>query len=103
MIDIALFEQVIINVTKNSIESIESNGEITIRTAQEPARLEIIDNGKGIDADTEQKLFSPFFSTKPTGQGIGLMIIREILIKHNFKFSLSSYSDGLTRFIIYTK
>lgn len=103
MIDIALFEQVIINVTKNSIESIENNGEITIRTAQEPDRLEIIDNGKGIDADTEQKLFSPFFSTKPTGQGIGLMIIREILIKHNFKFSLSSYSDGLTRFIIYTK
>lgn len=103
MLDIALFEQVIINIVKNSVESIKNNGKITIRTSRQPDRLEIIDNGDGIDSAVEQKLFSPFFSTKPAGQGIGLMIIRDILTKHNFKFSLASYPDGLTRFIIYTK
>ena len=50
--------------------------------------------------DDEKKLFSPFFSTKPNGQGIGLMFIREVLIKHGCTFSLRTYPDGYTRFRI---
>ncbi len=103
MLDAALFEQVMLNVVKNAVESIEKDGKIIIRTSREPDLLEIIDNGRGIDAEVEQKLFSPFFSTKPTGQGIGLMIIREILIKHDFKFSLATHDDGTTRFKIFFK
>jgi nitrogen-specific signal transduction histidine kinase len=48
----------------------------------------------------ESKLFSPFFSTKPNGQGIGLIFIREVLMKHGCTFSLRTYSDGITRFKI---
>ena len=55
---------------------------------------------KGIDKETEKKLFSPFFSTKPNGQGIGLIFIREVLQKQNCSFSLRTYTDGLTRFRI---
>ena len=40
------------------------------------------------------------FSTKPNGQGIGLIFIREVLMKHGCTFSLRTYSDGLTRFRI---
>ncbi|MDD4421356.1 MAG: hypothetical protein PHW85_07260, partial [Bacteroidales bacterium] len=54
----------------------------------------------GISKDTEQKLFTPFYSTKPNGQGIGLMTISEILTRHNFDFSLRTYPDGITRFKI---
>ncbi|MBR1903387.1 MAG: PAS domain-containing sensor histidine kinase, partial [Bacteroidaceae bacterium] len=61
---------------------------------------EIADNGKGISPETEKKLFTPFFSTKPNGQGIGLMFIREVLMKHGCTFSLRTYPDGLTRFKI---
>ena len=99
-VDSLLLEQVLVNIIKNSAESIEKNGEILIRTSSNPACLEIADTGKGISKETETKLFSPFFSTKPNGQGLGLMFIREVLLKHDFTFSLSTDSDGLTRFRI---
>ena len=99
-LDSSLFEQVLVNIIKNAAESIEQDGEIHIRTSNSPVCLEIADTGKGIDKETEAKLFSPFFSTKPNGQGIGLIFIREVLLKHNCTFSLRTCSDGLTRFKI---
>ena len=99
-IDSLLFEQVLVNIIKNSAESIGQDGEIIITTSAEPAYLEITDTGKGIDKATEAKLFSPFFSTKPNGQGLGLIFVREVLQKHKCSFSLSTYPDSLTRFRI---
>ena len=99
-IDTSLFEQVIINIIKNSAESIGEVGEIIIRTSASPSMLEIGDTGQGISKDVETKLFSPFFSTKPNGQGIGLIFIREVLMKHHCTFSLRTYPDGITRFRI---
>ena len=105
-LDASLFEQVLVNIIKNAAESIESageaagkQGEITVRTTA-PALIEIVDNGPGISKETEAKLFSPFFSTKPNGQGIGLVFIREVLSRHGCAFSLRTYNDGLTRFRI---
>ena len=98
-LDIALFEQVLVNIIKNAAESIEADGEIIVRTLA-PATVEVIDNGQGISKETEAKLFSPFFSTKPNGQGIGLIFIREVLMRHGCTFSLRTYADGLTRFRI---
>lgn len=98
--DTSLFEQVLINIIKNSAESIDEGGEIVIRTTASPLMLEVCDNGKGISKEIESKLFTPFFSTKPNGQGIGLIFIREVLMKHGFSFSLRTYPDGLTRFRI---
>ena len=97
--DSALFEQVLVNIIKNAAESIGTGGTITIRTSS-PARIEVVDNGPGITKETEAKLFSPFFSTKPNGQGIGLIFIREVLMRHGCSFSLRTYADGLTRFRI---
>ena len=99
-IDSALFEQVILNIIKNAVESIENNGTIYIRTYSDPVSLEIVDTGKGINREAEEKLFSPFFSTKPNGQGLGLIFIREVLLKHSCTFSLYTGSDRLTRFKI---
>lgn len=98
-LDASLFEQVLVNIIKNAAESIEADGEIIIRTLS-PAAIEVIDNGKGISKEAEAKLFSPFFSTKPNGQGIGLIFIREVLMRHSCTFSLRTYSDGLTKFRI---
>ena len=97
--DASLFEQVLVNIIKNAAESIEKDGEIIVRTLS-PATIEVVDNGKGISKETEAKLFSPFFSTKPNGQGIGLIFIREVLMRHGCTFSLRTYTDGLTRFRI---
>ncbi len=95
--DASLFEQVLVNIIKNAAESIEKDGEIIVRTLS-PAIVEVVDNGKGICKEVEAKLFSPFFSTKPNGQGIGLSFIREVLMRHGCTFSLRTYADGLTRF-----
>ena len=105
-LDASLFEQVLVNIIKNAAESIEGvteksieHGEIIVRTIA-PASIEVVDNGPGISKEAEAKLFSPFFSTKPNGQGIGMVFIREVLSRHGCAFSLRTYNDGLTRFRI---
>lgn len=108
--DLHQMEQVIINIIKNAIESIEirnqknpdlvNHGLITIRTAFKPKQLLIEDNGIGISPEAEQQIFSPFFTTKDNGQGIGLTLIREILVNHGFQYSLKTNEDKLTAFQI---
>lgn len=99
-IDNVLFEQALVNILKNAIESIGSDGDVYITTTAKPATLTIADNGAGISPDIENKLFSPFFSSKPDGQGLGLIFISDVLTKHNCLFSLRTFDDGFTRFSI---
>jgi len=85
-------KQVIINLVHNAAEAIDGPGTVTLRAR--PARirlhgnetdtviLEVIDNGNGIPADVEKRLFDPFFSTKETGTGLGLPIAARIVEKH---------------------
>ena len=92
-------EQVLVNIIKNAYEAIGKNGEIRIIVQTSPLTLTIEDNGPGISAEAQEKLFTPFFTTKATGQGIGLMFVRDVLTNHNFRFSLNT-EDGLTKFRI---
>lgn len=101
LLDAPLMEQVIINIVKNAIESIPAEGRVLIRTSAQERVLEVIDNGVGIPKEVEAKLFSPFFSTKPQGQGIGLLFIQEVLIQHGFSYSLRTDSEtSLTHFTL---
>lgn len=99
-IDVTLFEQVLVNIVKNSVESLERGGEIIISTTAQPSTIVISDNGRGIGSDAAQQIFTPFFTTKSNGQGIGLMFTREVLAAHGCKFSLKTDEDGYTRFTI---
>ncbi len=91
-------EQVLVNAIKNSVESISENGAILLKVNQNS--LTIQDNGKGIPHEIENSIFTPFFSSKKNGQGIGLTISREILSNHKFNFSLKTLPNGLTEFRI---
>lgn len=91
-------EQVIINIVKNALESIDKKGVIAFRTSSFPAQLEVIDNGAGITSEAADQLFSPFFSTKKNGQGVGLTLVREILVNHGFGLSLRTEKTGETVF-----
>lgn len=93
------FEQVLVNIIKNAYESIGKDGEIRIITQSSPLLIAIEDNGPGIPEEVKEKLFTPFFTTKPTGQGIGLMFVRDVLVNHNCKFNLTT-QQGWTRFEI---
>lgn len=94
-----LFEQVLVNILKNAYESVDKDGEIQIITSSSPLKIVITDNGPGIDKETAEKIFTPFFTTKKTGQGVGLMFVRDVLINHNCKFNLST-QEGVTAFEI---
>ena len=98
--DTTLMEQVLINVVKNACESSPGGSEIVVEVTTCPASLKVLDHGRGISAQEEELLFTPFHSTKPTGQGLGLMIVQEVLSRHGFPFSLHTNDDGITVFCI---
>lgn len=85
-------KQVLINLVQNAAESIDHSGLITLRARSGTFRfnghhqaaviLETQDNGKGIPADVQKRLFDPFFSTKESGTGLGLSIAARIVEKH---------------------
>jgi nitrogen fixation/metabolism regulation signal transduction histidine kinase len=94
-------DQVLINVILNAAEAIDRNGLIEIRARNGIGRVElaVIDTGAGLNDETRKHLFTPFFTTKRQGQGLGLTLVREILRQHEFGFSLES-AEGKTCFRI---
>jgi len=98
--DVEQMEQALLNIVKNAVEAIGSNGVIKIDLDYENYGLTITNSGNGISVENEKKLFSPFFSTKKDGQGIGLTLVREILLNHNYGFRLKTYGVDDTRFEI---
>lgn len=98
--DIQQLEQALINIVKNGIEAIGKNGHINFLLDAAARKIIIADNGSGITEEENEQLFSPFFSTKKDGQGIGLTMVREILLNHGFEFSLKTVVPGMTEFVI---
>lgn len=98
-IDRIQMEQVLVNIVKNAAESIGSHGVVEISTTAQPPVLTVADNGPGISEEAAGSLFAPFFSTKESGQGIGLTLSAEILRGHGFAFRLFT-ENALTRFEI---
>ena len=97
MADPAHLEQVVVNALTNARESIGEQGNIRISSQAFPAGFVIADDGPGIPADIAEQLFTPFFSTKPTGQGVGLTLTRDILEAHGATYNLLTEEDGWTR------
>ena len=93
-------EQVLINIIKNAIEAIEGAGSILFITNPVNKQLIIVDSGTGIPDSIAVQLFSPFFSTKKDGQGIGLTLVKEVLLKHGFQCTLKTPAAGRTEFMI---
>ena len=88
MIDRSQMEQVLINLLKNAGEACmgQPNPEVVIETSYEKEkhifRLSVKDNGCGILPEVQERIFIPFFTTKPTGSGIGLSLCKQIMSLH---------------------
>jgi two-component system nitrogen regulation sensor histidine kinase NtrY len=89
-------EQVLVNVLKNAMESIGEDG--TIALGLDRAALVLRDSGAGIPEEVRALLFTPFFSTKRNGRGLGLTLVQEILSAHGFAFSLGAAEGGGAEF-----
>lgn len=105
-VDRKLLEQVIINLLKNSIEAFSNQQEKIIKLI---ARLnengqkiiEVIDYGDGIAPDEMNLIFTPFFSTKETGSGIGLSLSKNILNQQGYNIDVRSKPQVETVFTLY--
>lgn len=100
-VDDSQIEQVLINILKNACEAMENDGLIEVVTKARPSTLIVRNNGRSIDNSQREKLFTPFYTTKSHGQGIGLTLSREILLNHNCRFELKTNPvNNLTEFTI---
>jgi signal transduction histidine kinase len=90
-------QQVLINLIVNAIDAMElqdkSQRRITVRTARDRdfAEIEIVDSGPGIPADKLGEVFEPFYTTKPSGMGMGLSIARTIVEAHDGQISVENH------------
>jgi two-component system nitrogen regulation sensor histidine kinase NtrY len=101
--DEQLIEQVLINLIKNSIHALEGreNACIELRAYMNKRgrpTIQVYDNGSGILKDVVDKIFIPFFTTKPSGSGIGLSLSRQILKLHGGTITAQSVPDKETAF-----
>ena len=85
----------------NAIEVPVNTSRNQITIISRPGYWCISDNGLPIPEEAARNLFTPFFSTKPDGKGIGLTVIHEILTRSGIRFSLATGPDGLTRFELF--
>jgi two-component system nitrogen regulation sensor histidine kinase NtrY len=94
--DARQLEQVMINLLKNAAESgSEPRGiTVTVQRAAPGFRIEVADRGSGLTEETLRDALLPFFSTKPTGTGLGLTLCREIVEAHGGRLSLANRAGG---------
>jgi len=98
-------EQVLVNVIKNAIEAIESTGqpgEVVLKGGPQGRRsyLSVSDTGPGLSPEVQAQLFTPFYTTRDHGQGIGLTMVQEILLAHGFDFALENRDGGGAKFSV---
>jgi PAS domain S-box-containing protein len=107
--------QVFTNLLTNAFEALDGHGSVSITAtvrltdaafAQEARApittvvIEIVDNGPGVPVELTDKIFVPFFTTKPQGSGLGLAIVRKIVDAHDGRIDVSNNPDAGTRFRI---
>ena len=93
--DAAQLEQLLINLVQNAVEAVaETGGDVQIKWSRNGklAEISIIDGGPGLSSDAN--LFVPFFTTKPNGSGIGLVLCRKIAENHGGTLTLENRQDG---------
>ena len=104
--------QIFTNLVTNAFEAMTGGGEVEIVAAalagEEPApgidnagpmvQIAVTDNGPGVPPEVMDRIFSPFFTTKPQGSGLGLAIVRKIVDAHDGRIDVGSRPGGGTLF-----
>jgi signal transduction histidine kinase len=98
-LDRDLMKQAFYNVIKNSLEAIQRHGALRIETDLDDTHVVVrfLDSGGGMSPENLSHAFEPYFTTKPSGTGLGLLIVRRIVREHGGELSIeSSQGTGLT-------
>ena len=97
MADGAQLQQVVLNLLLNAVDAIQEKGAITVKSltkGEDAVQIVIADTGKGIDAGDFEKIFQPFFTTKPKGTGLGLSICKRLIDQHYGRIRVAPNPDG---------
>ena len=100
--DPAQLKQAFYNIIRNAVQAMPGGGELKIQCAEgnQSVVMRISDTGSGISPENMPKLFQPYFSTKESGNGIGLMVVERVFREHGAKLSIESAGGNGTSFII---
>jgi len=98
VLDSFLCERALVNLLDNAIEASERGRTVTVRVVQEKecVMVTVQDNGAGMDKQVMENIFTPFYTTKTTGTGIGMALTRRIIESHGGSISVSSKPGGGT-------
>ena len=101
-LDADLFEQALLNLMLNAEQAMPDGGTLTLIGRAEGGRvfLDVIDTGVGIEPEAMAKLFRPFHTTKPDGNGLGLATTRKIVVAHGGTIDVQSTQGRGTKFTI---
>jgi signal transduction histidine kinase len=91
-VDRAQLKQAFYNLIKNALQAMRAGGILRVRTTADDERVtvEFIDTGHGIPAEQIGRIFEPYFTTKPNGTGLGLMIVQRIVREHGGTIEVES-------------
>ncbi|MGD1075802.1 MAG: ATP-binding protein [Thermodesulfovibrionales bacterium] len=97
-VDPVQVQQVILNLMFNAMDAMPDGGTLTFATSHRDgyAEIAVSDTGHGMNDETMDKIFKPFFTTKTKGIGIGLSICKRLIEQHNGEISVSSNESGTT-------
>ncbi|MDF2476806.1 MAG: ATP-binding protein [Sphingobacterium sp.] len=102
--DVNLIEQVIINLMLNAIDAVKTREDAYISLSaleiDGKVQVRIEDNGAGIPVDLQEQIFTPFFTTKKTGTGVGLTLSKQIMLLHKGTIFLNSVEGEGSAFIL---
>jgi signal transduction histidine kinase len=102
-VDTVMFKQVLLNLFINAQQAMADGGELIIRTHKKKSEavIEIGDTGTGIEPECQEKIFDVYYSSKPSGSGLGLPIAQKIIIQHGGSIAVSSEIGRGTLFTIH--
>lgn len=95
--------RVLINLIDNATAAMDGQGTITIKASRDPSetlRVEVCDDGPGIEPRDRDKMFSPYFSTKKRGTGLGLAIVHKVVTDHQGTIRVEDHAPRGARFVI---
>jgi two-component system sensor histidine kinase HydH len=105
-VDEHLVRRALVNLVVNALQAMPRGGTVTLRAISEEregqiwVRLEVRDEGVGISPESAEQIFQPFFTTKATGTGLGLAVVKRIVDAHHGEVTVQARPEGGTTFTV---
>ena len=102
LLDRLLMGRVLANLIDNGLQACTDNASVDLNVYNQNdwGVLEVADQGVGLDHESRERLFQPYFTTKAEGTGLGLAIVKKIVLQHGGEISVSDRAGGGTKFIV---